>query len=109
MSDPKRDPFLELKHRFLAGLERRLAELRDLLDGGAAPEMLMLKFHSLAGIGGTYGFDRITDLSRQSEQLCATVVDEKRALRGNELEELANGIMAIRVAAAAPQTSSNVP
>jgi len=46
---------LELQKRFLAGLERRAADLTTMLNGSADSESLMRMFHSLAGIGGTQG------------------------------------------------------
>ncbi|HSY49104.1 MAG TPA: Hpt domain-containing protein [Thermoanaerobaculia bacterium] len=34
---------------------------------------LQRQFHSLAGIGGTFGYPAITDLAREGEALCASI------------------------------------
>lgn len=75
--------FQMLQERFVTGLERRVAQLDDCLNtfrqcaGGAVSESIldamMRGFHSLAGIGGTYGFDEITDLARRGELLCRSI------------------------------------
>jgi len=59
-----------LAERFAAGFERRLCELARLADAADA-EGLRLAFHSLAGIGGTYGRHDITELAREGEVHCA--------------------------------------
>ena len=73
----------ELQERFLGGLARRLdllcqclAALREPSDAAGPPAALddmMRGFHSLAGIGGTYGFGRITDVARIGELACAAL------------------------------------
>ncbi|HMC22080.1 MAG TPA: Hpt domain-containing protein [Thermoanaerobaculia bacterium] len=80
--------FFELQQRFVAGLERRLGDLIVLLDSTAEPEALSRMFHSLAGIGGTYGFPDITTLARQGEESCRQSVEELRPLLPTELNAL---------------------
>ena len=46
----------ELQQRFLAGLERMLTDLTQLLVGSADADAFMRLFHSLAGIGERMGF-----------------------------------------------------
>jgi HPt (histidine-containing phosphotransfer) domain-containing protein len=60
-----------LRTRFLSGFQRRVDELHILLasDDLRAAERA---FHSLAGIGGTYGFPLVTTLARRAEHHCAT-------------------------------------
>lgn len=67
-----------LRSRFLAGLTKRVREMNvtiDLLAAGrgedVTEETLARHFHSLAGIGGTYGFPEITFLARAGEEACA--------------------------------------
>lgn len=58
-----------LERRFAEGLVRRLATLTELLadrDLEGARQAL----HSLAGIGGTYGHPRVTEVARRGEHSC---------------------------------------
>jgi hypothetical protein len=57
-----------LQQRFLAGFDRRVTELSVLLEKRDLPA-LERAFHSLAGIGGTYGFPEVTRLAREGERL----------------------------------------
>ena len=86
----------ELQQRFLAGLERRLCELTVVLDTRADTDSLMRKFHSLTGIAGTYGYDRVTEISRECELLCLTAMEEIRILSGAERSRLKAGIESAR-------------
>ena len=61
-------------------------------------------FHSLAGIGGTYGFPQITDISRRCEQLCDIAIAETRPLTPLETECLIEAVGNIRVAVPAPES-----
>jgi HPt (histidine-containing phosphotransfer) domain-containing protein len=83
---------LDLQQRFLLGLERRVSDLTTTLRGSADPESLMRMFHSLAGIGGTYGFPRITDISRQCELLCANVTEVGRTISFAEKKHLRRAV-----------------
>jgi chemotaxis protein histidine kinase CheA len=76
--------FEMLQDKFIAGLPRRIARLRDdfevISDSrrdassvAAALEDLHLAFHSLAGTAGTYGFTLITELSAIGERLTETL------------------------------------
>lgn len=72
-----------LKDRFLTGLSRRLERLnenyevlvRETHAETARPALheMVRGFHSLAGIGGTYGFPHITDLGTIGELTCESV------------------------------------
>ena len=83
VSAPKKTTFLMLQDRFVAGLDRRVINLRDCLgtlreslEGRQAPETLdemNRAFHSLAGIGGTYGFHNITEIARRGDLTCKSL------------------------------------
>jgi HPt (histidine-containing phosphotransfer) domain-containing protein len=90
------DRLAELQQRFLASLDRRLDEMTELLSGTAEVEGLMRAFHSLAGIGGTYGFPQITDISRRCEAMCVLVMEEQRELAPLEAECLSEAVANIR-------------
>jgi chemotaxis protein histidine kinase CheA len=96
MNDMVPDRFLELQRRFLDGAERRLAGLTAELDGAAGADALMRMFHSLAGIGGTYGFPRITEISRRCESLCAAALEQGRPMQSQEKVTLHLAVAAIR-------------
>ena len=96
------DRLHELQRRFLDGLERRLADISAALDSSGDPGALMPMFHSLAGIGGTYGFPQITDISRRCEQLCVMAIAETRPLAPLETECLIEALGNIRAAVPAP-------
>ena len=72
----------ELQDRFRVSLDTRLRDIAVQLHGGRDREALSLAFHSLAGIGGTYGHPRITDISRKCEAIC------KRELTKADVEQL---------------------
>lgn len=61
-----------LEQRFIAGLAQRVEALRATLadDGTRRTERLRLQFHSLAGIGGTFGFHNVSQVARAGEALC---------------------------------------
>ena len=65
--------FEELRREYLAEAPARLSELRKDLAAFAAGEVdaansLRVRFHRLAGSGGSYGFSDISSLARAAEQ-----------------------------------------
>jgi diguanylate cyclase (GGDEF)-like protein len=66
----------ELREEYVRRSPERLAEIDELLSrAGQEPvprdtmEALRLKFHSIAGSAGTFGFPRATELAREAEAL----------------------------------------
>jgi chemotaxis protein histidine kinase CheA len=100
------DRFLELQRRFLDKLEQRLADMAAELDRSADADALMRMFHSLAGIGGTYGFPHVSEISRRCEELCATAMEQKRAIQSKEKVSLHLAVAAIRGLTAAPRATA---
>ncbi len=87
--------FALLKKKFVTRLAVRLEDLDVKLESVAKePEdttvldEVMRGFHSLAGIGGTYGFPAISDRARRAEHVCTSVLRERRAIASVELEQL---------------------
>src|SRR5262245_12776624 len=77
MTDPLDDAFLELPREYIEELPARLDELRADAAGFRAGEpaavaSLKTRFHRLAGSGGSYGFQDISDLARATEHWLAT-------------------------------------
>ena len=76
----------ELKRDFAKGCPERFRQLMDLcsdVERGSDPlgalRELMRKFHSIAGVGATCGFARVTDLARRGEE------ETDSALRSGEV------------------------
>jgi HPt (histidine-containing phosphotransfer) domain-containing protein len=82
-----------LRDRFLTGLERRVGELTAALAANDV-ETLTRQFHSLAGIGGTYGFPEVTELARRAETLT-------RQSSFNAVRRIVDALAAVRMRAAA--------
>lgn len=79
--------------RFLQRLDERLRRIEkelETLEGatGAPLEGVMREFHSLAGIGGTYGFPEVSRLSRESELLLQTALLSGVPFGGVQIEAL---------------------
>ncbi len=60
-----------LRQKFLDGLVRRSDTIAALIGTGDA-DALYRAFHSLAGIGGTYGYPHVTALAREGETFSRT-------------------------------------
>jgi len=58
-----------LERRFRDGYARRLQEMIQMLEAQDL-DGLRARFHSLAGIGGTYGHFDVTELARRGEERC---------------------------------------
>jgi len=86
----------ELQERFVRALAQRCTDIADLIDDGNDLERLMRGFHSLAGIAGTYGYDEVTEVSRECELCCASAIEQARALNAADRARLIAGIEAIR-------------
>jgi HPt (histidine-containing phosphotransfer) domain-containing protein len=61
------DPLIEeLRAHFRASSAARIAEMRTLLESGESGALLR-HFHAFAGMGGTYGFPRVSELGERGE------------------------------------------
>lgn len=75
--EPPDEALLQLQREYLRDAPERLAELRKDLQAFRAGEpdaleSLRTRFHRLAGSGGSYGFDRVTEISRAIEHRILT-------------------------------------
>ena len=83
------DHYTLLRMRFIAGLERRLAAIEETLQqldrGADMIEEARRHFHTLVGLGGTYGYPEITTAARAGEDICLAMRDggsaDREALR----------------------------
>lgn len=77
MTDPRDDALLERQHAYLSEFSDRLDELRTEIAAFRAlrPEAaaaLRMRFHRLAGSGGSFGFPEISNVAREMEHWMAT-------------------------------------
>jgi hypothetical protein len=79
----------------------------NVLAGTRDPESLMLMFHSLAGIAGTYGFPRITNISRECEEFCVSAISDSRTLTSEDIVRLQRSVEAMREARECPAPSQH--
>ena len=108
MSAPK-VTFRMLQQRFVSGLARRLAQLNvEFATLGeneatwiATADAMMRGFHSLAGIGGTYGFPAITEIARCGEVACAALKTAPTPLELSNLKAILDSLAAASLAATA--------
>lgn len=89
--------FALLRQKFLGNVPSRVRNMRAALEGQGG-EPLERQFHSLAGIGGTYGYHEITLLARAGEAAC--LVDDDRRTPEARTELLHAIVNAIEIAAA---------
>lgn len=76
MSDSVERAFLDLRMEYLASMPARLEELRADLAGfragtAGADASLEIRFHRLAGSGGSYGFADLSAIAREAERWLA--------------------------------------
>jgi chemotaxis protein histidine kinase CheA len=71
-----------LQQRFLQGLQKRISQLQSDIEsierrgpGEGSLDKMMHAFHSLAGIGGTYGFPEVTRTARAGELACQSAME----------------------------------
>jgi diguanylate cyclase (GGDEF)-like protein len=95
MTEPIDQAFLELQREYLSELPDRLAEIRADIGAfragsGEAAGSLKMRFHRLAGSGGSYGFPEISQIAREQEQWIATGPRSTDSARLDEaMEQLA--------------------
>jgi hypothetical protein len=82
------------QERFRESLDRWLFAITAELHGDHDEATLANAFHSLAGIGGTYGLPRVTDISRECEALC------RHRLSSEEIADIESALGALRAAVA---------
>jgi HPt (histidine-containing phosphotransfer) domain-containing protein len=100
-----------LRERFAAGLTSRVAQMRECIETISQREdpqteaTLERLFHSLAGIGGTYGYQEITFLARAGEDACRLDDRRNRAARGALLHAIVDAIATASAGVASPASA----
>lgn len=68
LAEATQKQFEWLRQRFLAGLEARWLDISQAADAASRQALL----HRLCGSAGSFGFERLGQLARSAEGLCAT-------------------------------------
>ena len=111
MSASFENQFQELKQQFIARSRDRLTSIESLLEQlFYRPEdvlvlrQIMTHFHWLAGSGGTYGFDEITQWGTYGEELCEYLLKLQAPVKQEDQEKLLSAYQTVQLlfAASAP-------
>ena len=94
-----------LRKSFAAGLTARFAELNTALDsvlpglpleGQSAPiQTILEQTHKIAGSAGTFGFNQMSAIASQAEQLCERILKNRHGSDEAALRDLRDKIAAI--------------
>jgi HPt (histidine-containing phosphotransfer) domain-containing protein len=84
-----------LQERFRSGMERRLATIDEALVESRFEEIERM-FHSIAGIGGTYGHPAVSEIASAAEELCGEALRAGRVLSEIEMVDVRVAVRSIR-------------
>lgn len=114
MSTPEKQ-LAELRELFIRNSMERLDNIGraiDLLEHSPKDEetlrTLFRHLHSLAGLGGTYGFDRVSEISSQAESLCDGILSRAQPVRPEDITMLRRMARKIRQAFGADSLPDHV-
>lgn len=94
----REDILRSLRDEFRENTRVRLVEMSALLERIAeAPDSTSARelgrnFHGLAGLGGTYGYQSVTALSREGEDLCEAGVTSAASIDCSRLAAIVESI-----------------
>lgn len=95
--------FSELKQQFLKRAADRLDTVDSLIrklaeapDDNLILRQISQQFHWLAGSGGTYGFDDVTQWGTYGEELCDYFIKVGRPVTAEDLEKLSSALITVR-------------
>ena len=104
--------FQELKQQFIFRSRERLAAIENLLEQMQYRpgdfdllRQIMKHFHWLAGSGGTYGFDEITQWGTYGEELCEYLLKLQVPVKSEDRDKLLSAFETVQVlfASASPE------
>lgn len=89
------------RERFLPALHGRIQKLDDLVAGASSGaseplEALVLAFHSLSGIGGTYGYPAVSRVASAAEDAARLLIESDPRDREGLLRSLQDSIGELR-------------
>lgn len=106
--------FQELKQQFIFRSRERLSAIENLLDQmqyrpGDSNLLRQIRqhFHWLAGSGGTYGFDEITQWGTYGEELCEYLLKLQVPVKEEDREKLLSAFETVQVLFAAAGPASD--
>lgn len=95
--------FSELKQQFLTRAHERLLTVESLIkklsqapDDNLILRQIMQQFHWLAGSGGTYGFDDVTQWGTYGEELCDYFLKLNKAVSAEDIDKLSSALSTVR-------------
>lgn len=95
--------FSELKQQFLKRAADRLDTVDSLIrklaeapDDNLILRQISQQFHWLAGSGGTYGFDDVTQWGTYGEELCDYFIKVARPVTQDDLDKLSSALVTVR-------------
>ncbi|MBY0550601.1 MAG: response regulator [Candidatus Obscuribacterales bacterium] len=95
--------FSELKQQFLKRAADRLDTVDSLIrklaeapDDNLILRQISQQFHWLAGSGGTYGFDDVTQWGTYGEELCDYFIKVARPVTQDDLDKLSSALETVR-------------
>lgn len=104
--------FQELKQQFIFRSRERLAAIENLLEQMQYRpgdfdllRQIMKHFHWLAGSGGTYGFDEITQWGTYGEELCEYLLKLQVPVKSDDRDKLLSAFETVQIlfASASPE------
>ena len=96
---PPTERLRALREEFRENTRDRVVEMRALVTTiETSPDSNRLRdlerhFHGLAGLGGTYGYDSVTALSREGEDLCEEAADAPATVDTRRLSEILSSVL----------------
>ncbi|MBY0550602.1 MAG: response regulator [Candidatus Obscuribacterales bacterium] len=97
------DRFTALKNQFISRSVERIGSLALLIESLSQKpnELALLKdvrqqFHWFAGSGGIYGFESVTRLGLQGEDICDHLIRENKPATATECDQLLRFVVAMR-------------
>lgn len=108
--------FQELKNQFIYRSRERLSAIESLLEqllyrpnDVSLLRQIMQHFHWLAGSGGTYGFDEVTQWGTYGEELCDYLLKLQQPVSPADHEKLLSAFQTVQLLFAAAQTVQAAP
>ena len=114
-SDSGNDGLDELRAQFVRRSQARiemaarlLSLLRENPEDRQQLQELMRFFHSLAGVGTSFGFPQVTALAKEGELECLAIVHDEASLSATEIENWTRLVGALAHEISQPPTTSTV-
>jgi diguanylate cyclase (GGDEF)-like protein len=104
--DELRTQFVRRSQARIEMAARLLGLLREAPEDRAQLQELMRFFHSLAGVGTSFGFPQVTALAKEGELECLAILHDKATLSPTEIENWTRLVGALAHELSQPPTTS---